>query len=391
MLEDTYLLESIEADPDAVHAETMGRLRELLPGFEERATGLVELVSQARAAQDAVLIDFASDVLASIVAEVARVAGVARNLPQPLVGTATVTTDGAETYLLPAGATFVAYLPDQSAVSLFVTVPATIDAGETSVSGVQVQSVQDAQFVGLATPQPLEPDQAYGWLVEVTLDAVVSIGSDGDGDDEYLDRSSRSLRRLAEQLIRPEDVAAYVRDVDGVGRSLVLDLVDATSPASPVSPVERCMTVVVTGPDGSAPTTGLLSLVKAGLQARREVNFKFFTVPPTYVPIDLELTVAVWPDSLEGIAADVEEQLRGWLSPAQWGARERIGEWEPSTTVRIGDVVSVADNVAGVDYVDPSLVLLDGVNADFGMEAPIAALPDPLNTTVTVNVVERQP
>jgi hypothetical protein len=392
--DDTYIFESITGDADAIHSAQVERMAELLPGWEESPTAIEVLASRAHASNMVALVDFASDVLATIVSQVAQVAGVARNEPEPMAGTVTVETDGEQTYVLPAGATFVGALPDQSSVVVITTTDTTIPAGTMSVADVPVQATDDGQVAGIAVPQVLRPDQAYTWLEDVTLDDVTSYGSDGDTDEEYLDRGSRRLGNLADQLILPRDVESYVRDIDGVGRVLVLDQVDATNPAVPVFPVDRCVTVVITGPDGSAPSNGLLTLFDAALQARREVNFRFFVVAPTYVPVVLEVTVAAWADSLTTAGPATEAALLAWLHPSTFGGRAYgygDGDWSNTTTVRVGEVVSVADTVEGVDYVPPNLVEIDGLNDDFDLDAPLAALPDPANTTVVVNVVEREP
>lgn len=391
-----YIFEALEADPAAIHEADMARLAELLPDWQQRESAIEVLASRASADQRALLVDVASDVLASILGQVVQTIGIPQLTPQPATGLITVTTDGDETYVLPAGATMGGYLPDQTAVAVMTTTDTVIPAGTTSVTGVQVQTTTEGSFATLA-PQPLDPDQAYSWLLDVTLTELTTPGSDGETDDEYLDRGSRRLTLLADQLILPADVRAFVAGLEGVGRVLVLNLVDATNPAVPVSPVEKCTTVVITAPDGSAPTGDLRTFVAAQLAARREVNYKWFVASPTYVPVTIELTVAAWADQIaspEQIAAvkdAVKAALLAWLSPAAFGSRGAYGGWEPTTTLRIGEIVSVADQVESVDYVNPTLVKISGVNADKVLTAPLAALPDPANTTITVNVVERQP
>jgi hypothetical protein len=394
MSDDTYIFEAIEPDKGALNDNSTRRLQELLPGYDPTRDPGGQLLIDAVNSGSVSLVDWASDLLATIAAHVFQVAGVNRTMPSPAAGTVTVETDGEQTRVLEAGATLVGSLPDGTAVVLHVTADTTIEQGTTVTPGVPVEASQDGLLTAIGTPQDLEPDQAHTWLTKVTLDALTAPGSDGEDDDEYLDRGSRRMRNQADMLILPSNVQRFCDDFPGVGRCLVLDLVDATDPANPEAPVDGCVTVVPTGSEGSAPSSTLLTDLKAALQDRRPANDKFFVIPPTYVPLTIELTVAAWADSLDDAGERVEEALRQWLHPGRFAGRGYgwgDGSWEPTATVRVGEVVSVADTVEGVDYVPPELVEIGGANADFVLTAPIAALPDPNNLTITVNVVERTP
>jgi hypothetical protein len=386
--DENYIFEALEADPEAIHEESMGRLAELLDGWRQRDTALEVLVDRARADQTALLVDVMSDVLASIMTQVVKTVGIERELPRPAKGEIEVTTDGLETYVLPAGATMTAYLPDQSAVALITAEDVVIPAGTTVAEGVRVATTTEGSFEGLG-PQPLEPDQAYNWLRAVALTGVVDLGGDGEDDDQYLARGSQRLQLLADQIILPKDAERFIAGIPGVGRVLVLDQTKVEADGSRKDGVDRCVTVVVTGPDGKVSTgmDGVITTVEKALAARREVNFHWFVVPPTYVNVTIALTVAVFEDAYDDPATPsrVEQALRDWLSPARWGARDGTGTWEPTSTVRIGDVIAVADAVPGVDYVQPATIKINGVNEDAKLTAPFAALPsDAVDVDVTV-------
>jgi hypothetical protein len=396
---DTYLMESLEADPEALRDNAVNRLRELLDGYDPERDPYGSLLLQAVVEAQVPLVEVVSDVLATIFAHVAEVAGTERIMPSPAAGLIAVTTDGAETRVLPAGATLRGTLPDGTSVVFATTADETID--QSYAPNIAVEAVHDGQLATLTLPQTLEPDQAYTWLQDVTLTHLPTLGTDGEDDEAYMDRAASAMRDQADMLILPDDVQRFVQRIPGVGRSLVLDQVDATDPEAPTRPVARSVTVVVTGPGGAEleDDSPLLEDVRTRLEARREVGFRFFVAPATYVPLEIELTVAAWPeaagdDTSAATASRVEETLRTWLDPGTFGSRGRVsdGGWQPTTTLRIGEVVSAADGVAEVDYVDPTLVLINGQNVDFEMAAPLAALPKKgEDLAITVNVVERQP
>lgn len=403
---DTYLMETLEPDAAAIVANSIGRLRGLLSDYDPDRDPMGVLLIQAVAEQQVPLVEVVSDSLSTIFAHVAEVAGHDRIMPSPAAGLVTITTDGAQARELPAGATLRGSMPDGTLVVFATTTDVTVpfdemNTGDVITPDVPVEAIYDGLAVGITVPQPLEPDQAYTWLTAVTLTSLTAPGADGEDDDEYMDRASSAMRDQADMLILPENVQRFVERIPGVGRALVLDRVNAADPAVPLSPRAACMTVIITGPDGSAAggpdgtdVSGLITDVRALLAARREVDFEFFVWGATYVPLEIELTVAAWSDSLDTVADRVEAALRGWLHPSTFAARGLgygDGSWAPTSTVRIGEVVSVADSVEGVDYVSPALVEIGGVNADMVLSAPLAALPDPANLTITVNVVEREP
>lgn len=405
---DTYLMEQMVPDPAAIVAGAIGRLRELLPDYDPDRDPLGSLLIHAVAEQQVPLVEVMSDVLTTIFGHVAEVAGHDRRMPSPAAGLVTIKTDGAETRVLPAGSTLRGSMPDGSLVVLATTTDTTIPqaeppATEVVTTDVPVEAIHDGLAAQMATPQSLMPDQAYEWLTDVTLTALTAPGDDGEDDDEYTDRASSAMQDQADMLILPENVQRFVQRIPGVGRCLVLDRVNASNPLAPVSPVAASMTVIITGPDGSAAggpagtdVSGLITEVRQQLAARREIDFDFYVWGAKYVPLVIELTVAAWPDALDTAEDAVKAALRGWLHPSTFAARGLgwgDGSWEPTSTVRVGEVVSVADSVEGVDYVDPTLVRINGAPADAVLSAPLAALPDPDpdHLTITVHVVEREP
>ncbi len=401
-MSDTYLMEGIEADAAAIVANSIGRLRELLPDYDPDRDPMGALLIQAVAEQQVALVELVGDALATIFAHVAETAGHERVMPSPAAGLVTIKTDGAETRVLPAGATLRGSLPDGSLVVLATTADQAIPQGETTTVGVPVEAIHDGLLVQMTTPQTLMPDQAYTWLTDVTLTALTAPGADGDEDDEYMGRASSAMQDQADMLIRPENVQRFVERIPGVGRALVLDQTDATNPAAPLFPRAARLAVIITGPDGSAAAgpngtdagSTLRNLVLTRLNDRREIDFGFTVWGAKYLPVSVELTVAAWPDALETAGDRVEAALRGWLHPATFASRGLgygDGSWSRTSTIRVGEIVSVADSVEDVDYVDPTLVLINGVHADAVLSAPLAALPDPDNLTVAVHVVEREP
>lgn len=411
--DETRIFEQLTADEVQLYDAQVARMRELMPGWnpdedEDDDLAIELLVARARARQDALHVDMTSDVLATLLAYVGEHAGITRVTAQPAVGLATVTTDGRGTYVLPAGASMVGYLPDQTPIVFMTVLDTLIEPGDVvdddeiqpgQAVDVIVQAEQDGYAAGIG-PQTLQPDQGYGWLQAVELTSLTQLGADGDTDDEHLERVAERLPLLGDVLVQPADMATYVESLDGIGRVLAIDLLDTTNPAAPVFPVERWTTLIATDAvTGGAPDSALIASAQADLNARVVAGQIVKVLPPTLLPVSVELTVAVFADALTTAGPLVEDAVRAWLSPAVFGARGYgygDGGWQQTNHVRIGDVVAVADSVDYVDYVPPNLVLIGGLNgagaanADYAM-AGLSPLPDPSRTSVVVHVVERTP
>jgi len=199
-------------------------------------------------------------------------------------------------------------------------------------------------------------------------------GVDAESDDDYLDRLADALTLLAPRPILPQDFAVMARQVPGVGRSTALDLyqpgtddnIDAGEPGGPLtvegapvragagsSPVERCVTTVITGENGQPPTQALMHKVWATLDGAREVNFLAYVIAATYTTIDVKATLKSYPGYLAAdVEAAAEAMLAQWLDPGAFGATGSGGDvWALDTYARIYEAVDYLNRAGGVYYV----------------------------------------
>jgi uncharacterized phage protein gp47/JayE len=244
-------------------------------------------------------------------------------------------------------------------------------------------------------------------LVDV-VDGVATVfvqgasgGVDAESDSDYLDRLSEALTLLAPRPILPGDFAVMARQVPGVGRTLAIDLyqpgtndnVAAGQPGGPlvvegapvaagagVTPVERCVTTVITGENGQPPTQALMHDAWVELDSAREVNFLAYVIAPHYTTIDVQATVKAYPGYLKAdVKAAAQAMLATWLDPNNYGESDVADAWAPDAFARIYEAVDYLNRASGVHYVvSVQLRVAGGAWSGNDVALPgIAALPLP--------------
>jgi hypothetical protein len=193
-------------------------------------------------------------------------------------------------------------------------------------------------------------------------------GADAEESTDYLARFSTYLSILTARPILPIDFARRAQLNPGVERAVALDLYQPGSAeggygsprgATAQTNVERCVTVVVTGPDGAAPDSVLMQDVWADLDANREVNFLVYVIPPgqngVYTGIDVRATVHPYPGVDPADAqAQAADQIAQWLGASTWGVvpgTATAAEWAVDDKVRIYEAVEWINRATVIHYV----------------------------------------
>lgn len=388
----TRLFTDLPGDAAGIAEAVRARMSELLPGVEAESDTLEGALVEGVADEWAIGVEILSDVLDTVLNQIGLLSGLAQDTAQPASGLVTVVSDGRQPYSLPAGSRLQAVAADQTLVEFATTLDVDIPVGSpvgtpVSVSGVAVHATEPGVF-GNGLVGDVIPDQAYIWLDSITLDGPTGGGTDGEDDDEFLDKTAREMRLNSSQVIVPEDAADRVLSNPQVGGVTVLDLTD---PSQPGVEVPNAVTIAVRDVVGEPLSTGVKTSIAADLATRRETNFGLFVVDYSYTEIDIAVEVAAYPSLIEFAEAQVVAAITYWLSPLQWSQRpDEVPEewWVATRHVRRGEVLTVADACSTIAYVNPSSILINGAAADLALTG-LAPLTRPGDINVTV--VERIP
>jgi hypothetical protein len=402
-----YLSLALVDDPDALLEIGVQYIESAIPGFVARP-GNVETV----------LLEAQSQIAAEVVQQAEQVPplafawageslfGIPPRAAVPATASATVTW---------APDTPAAMLAEQSLIS--VPHPSGTQMIFTLDADVVAPAGGGDVLVGVTALEPgSDANGAFGnsQLIDV-VDGVQTVfvqgaagGVDAESDTDYLDRLADALTLLAPRPILPNDFAVMARQVAGIGRSMALDMYQPGTDdnltvaeggplnveGAPVLPgagahnVARCVTTVVTGPDGGPPTQANMNAAWQLLDGAREVTFLAYVIAATYTKIDVRATLHAFPGYLHpDVEAAATAMLSQWLDPATFGASTTGELWANDPVVRIYEAVDWLNRASGVHFVVSVQLRKHGDAAWSNVDVPlpgIAALPTLGDVELTV-------
>lgn len=376
-----YIGVPVDTDPATLAEDSFDYLQTNIPGWQPSEGNLEVWLIEAQAQRASEIRDLASTVPTSVFRYFgATVVGL------PPIDFISATADSTWTmidtagYTIPAGTT-VGLRDDSGNLILFITlddvaVPAGADVTDTGE--VRLVAVEPGTS-GNGLDGTLELVDTLAYVESAVIEGSTSGGEDAETDEEYLDRLVTLFQLFAPRPIVARDVATLARSVPGVDRAVAID---GYNPDDSSTNNERMVTVAVIDVDGAAVSSTISDAVQALLETYRETNFIFNVVDPTYTEIDVNVTVAVYPDfDPTDVATNVAATLADYLHPSTWGLPP-FGdrrEWLDDRTVRYLDLVSAVDRTEGVHYVS-SLTFRKGADsfatADILLPG-VPALPEP--------------
>ena len=236
-----------------------------------------------------------------------------------------------------------------------VTVPEGSD--ETNEGEVLLEAIEPGkagnELSGIAE---LEDALSFVEPAGITLVGESSGGADAEDPTEYLSRLAETMKTLAPRPIIANDVSILARNVAGVYRVAVLDLFDPEEDDPEDEETwdsERHVTIAPHDESGNTVSATVKEALEAEFQAKRESNFVFHVIDPTYTTFDVDFKV-IPAEGFEQTAANASTVLaiKDFLDPAKWGipadGNERI--WVNQKTLRYQDLVTVVNNVKDVDH-----------------------------------------
>jgi hypothetical protein len=405
-----YVALPLVDDPDALLEIGVDYIEAAIDGFVARPGNVETVLLEAQSQIAAEVVQQAELVPPLAFAYLGQsLFGIPPQAAVPASSSATVTW-AADTPASMIAAQSLLSVPHPSGASILFTFDADVVAipggGDVLVGMTALESGADANGAFGA-----------GELVDV-VDGVASVYVDGAGggvdaetDEAYLDRLSSALTLLAPRPILPVDFATFALQTPGVGRAFAIDLykpgtndnIAAGQPGGPlnvegapvsagagVSPVERCVTTVITASAGQPPTQALMNSTWLALDGAREVNFLAYVIAPRYTTIDVRATVKAFPGYTPAdVKASAQAMLKRWLDPGYFGTAGTSGDvWASDTFARIYEAVDYLNRADGVYYVvSVQLRVAGGAWSSNDVALPgVAALPlagDLTDITVT--------
>lgn len=235
--------------------------------------------------------------------------------------------------------------------------------GFVVVSNVEILPGATATSAGQVILEAVEPGldgnglsgdgilvDAIGFVTDIAIVGESGSGADAEDPARYLARLAQTMQTFIEGVVIARDVEIIARNVPGIGRALAIDNYNAETAEDEQ---EKTTTVAVHGPDGKVASAEAKAAVAAVLEEKREVNYLFFVIDPTYHDIDVEgVIVPMQGFDQATVAAAVDTAIVDFLESKNQNQQPPgdATSWVNSKTLRFQDLVTVVNNVEGVDH-----------------------------------------
>lgn len=331
-----------DKDPQDIFDAAKLDLQTNLPEWVPREGNTEVLLLEAMALEVSESV-FAVNRLPSGVFEVLlQLLGITRDVGTPQVIDMRFDMAGTAGYVIPAGVSARLTLPGGLPPIVFTTTAElTIDPGDSfgvvSATGDRYTADGNSTAAGTA----LEFMDSIISVETVKLNSTTTNGRDPETDQDYFTRGTTRLSRLSDTLVVPSDFQTYCLEQANVERAMAFDNWDGSGGAPGDDPGH--ITVAVYG-NGAVLTTDEKNALDAAMEAICMANLSVHVIDP--VITTQAVTAQVKAKSgyvLADVQAAVVAALQAYLNPATW-------PW--SSTIRRFELVSVMDQVPGVDYVD---------------------------------------
>lgn len=358
-----YIAVPIITDQNDLAQEALDEFRLRIPAWlpAEGAAEVVTIESTARLAS--ILRDLESQITTQVFRFFgASVAVLLPYDPAPAIGSSTWHLKDDFGHTIPAGTQVAVRRTADELIGFQVASEVTVPPGstETAVGEVTIVAIDGGVNGNNLTADPLLVSPTFDWVDSITLVGATTNGADGETDDEYLTRLRGKIRLLTDTPITAPDYATLIVSVfPEVDRCLALDLYN---PDDNTWDNPRFVTCAPADVEGQPLNSSKKLEIDAFIQSKRETDFDFRLIDPTYTEVDVAVRVHAYPNfDKPSVRAAVEAKLAEYFDPSNWGlpktlTAETIGTgWEPGRdVVRHHELDALIDGVDGVDWVDES-------------------------------------
>lgn len=352
----------IASDPQDAKAEMEDELAARIPGWTPIAGSLTDQLMETVALQVARIGAALEEVaLETFVAYGTEIVQEPFQAEEHAAGVVTFTSSHTDGVFIPIGTVILGSDGSGGDVVFHTTQDATIESGDTTVTGVPVEAVDPGLL-----PNPVsgaaELSSGIEGISSVEFDTDSSVGADGETTQEYADRLAEHLRLLSASPVTPDDYDVFLRtNFQAVHRVLVRDGYDPTDNSEGNAGM---LTVSMIDSSGAHVGAGVDADAAALIAENRHVDDITHIVAPTVTEIDVTYTVILEDGYVEAdVIATCDAALVAYLSPSMWGQPRTSDEpgWVLKTALRpVGMLGPVIGNCEGVESVESVLACAAG-------------------------------
>ena len=352
-----------DKDPTDIVEAAQTTLQSRIPDWVPSSTNVEVMLLEALAIEVSETIFSINRLPESMVRVLLALYGVEQGAGTPPIVTLRLTAYDNDGYVIPAGTEVAILTGSGEYVSFFTNVNMSIVAGSLTGTVLATATVNTNIANGLAIGTIAELIDAIVGVETVDTTTVVAGGTLPETVEAWTERGVQRLRRLVDTLVIPSHFTQAALENSLVYRANTIDNYDPTvSPPSTPGDDPGHVTVVVYG-SGAALTNGQKTTLLDSLELRSNANLILHVIDPTIVTVNVTAAIKVAAGYTSGsVISAVQARLTQYLSPTKWS-------W--SGVVRRNELISIIDQVAGVDYV--SSLTLPSADVSIGADKALAS------------------
>lgn len=303
-------------------------------------------------------------------------AGVTKDYGAAPIATVSITCADTLGHSIPGGTRLYLSTADGSGVVVMLVEPPGLDipAGSSTGTVSVIADIFTDGVNGVPVGTSLQMVSPLPFIESITLATAVADGRSPETDETWRDRGVNRLSRLSEALVLPRHFEAAALENANVARAVAVDNTDPGT--SGVGDDPGHITVAVLGEGGAALSTQAKADLQADLEAEAiallQVHVVDITITPVTMTVQVHLTDSSDPSAT---TAAVQEAIDNYIDPLTWSY---------GTKVRRNEIISLVDQVFGVDWVGTVTITGADGNGDFVLPAASAV---PNLGTATVSIV----
>lgn len=333
-------------------------LQSRIPDWVPSATNIEVMLLEAMAIEVAEAVFSINRIPTTLVQALLALYGVEQDTGTAPTVDLTFTAYDTAGYNVPAGTEVVITTNSGDTVSFFtdaeLIIAESTDSGTISATATVNTDIANGIIIGTE----VELVDSITGIETVETATVVAGGVNPETLDAWTQRGIQRLQRLSDALVIPVHFTQAALEDPNVFRANTVDNYDPTEdpPSSPGDNPGH-VTVVVYGAGGPL-TSGQKADIQDSMELRALSNLVIHVVDPTVVTVNVTAAIKVKAGYVEADVIDaVEARLDNYLDPTVW-------PW--AGVVRRNELISIIDQVDGVDYVDALTAPASDVNIGIG-------------------------
>lgn len=330
--------------PQDILEAAQATLQARIPDWSPTPTNIEVMLMEALALEVGETVFSLNRIPESMVRVLLSLYGIEFDSGQPPVVDLLFTAQDTDGYTVPAGTEVAVLMSNNEYISFFTDTELTITEGNATGTVGATATVFTNIANGIASGTDGELVDAIVGIDAVETASVVADGRLPENVEQWTFRGVQRLRRLVDTLVIPQHFIQAALENTLVVRANAVDNYDPTAdPPGVPGDHPGNVTVVVYG-DGAPLSTAEKTTLRDSLEQRALANLIVHVIDPTITTVNVTASIAVEATATEAtVITAVETRLAEYLNPATW-------PW--AGTVRRNELISVIDQVPGVDYVD---------------------------------------